>query len=208
VFPGEVWSRPTTVDDEHVRVRVPYGVESGDLHVEVGIQSSNSVAFAVATPQGLVADWYAFSDRASLEAVANPDALSKRASNVTRVESGWQRVAPADWNVPVAGTTFAVHWHGTLAVEYPTDVGWILRAAAGAWLWVDGAPAVDCGPWHGLVERYGNSHLAPGEHRFDLWFVQSDGTPKIQLLYTPVGRLDHLPVPGRWFLPREPALGR
>jgi hypothetical protein len=208
VFPGEVWARPTTVDDEHVRVRVPYGVESGALHVEVGIQSSNPLAFTVATPQGLVADWFAFTDRASLEAVANPDALSKLTPNVTRVESGWQRVAPADWNLPLAGPTFAVHWHGTLGVEYPTDVGWILRAAAGAWLSVDGAPVVDCGPWHGLVERYGGSHLAPGEHRFDLWFVQSGGDPKIQLLYTPIGRLDHLPVPGRWFLPREPQTGR
>jgi len=134
--------------------------------------------------------------------------LSKLTSNVTRVESGWQRVAPREWNAPVAGTTFAVHWHGTLGVEYPTDVGWILRAAAGGWLAVDGAVVVDCGPWHELEERYGNSHLAPGEHRFDLWIVQSGADAKLQLLYTPVGRLDHLPVPARWFLPREPQTGR
>ena len=67
---------------------------------------------------------------------------------------------------------------------------------------VDGAHVVDNHPWHGLQERYGRSQLAPGEHRFDLWLAQSDAEPRLQLLYTPTGRLEHLPVPGRWFLPR------
>lgn len=203
VFPGDVWARPISVDDEHLRVRVPFGATSGDLHVEVGVQSSNHAAFTVASPQGLVADYFTFADKASLAAAASPEALAKLTPAFTRIETDWQRLATKDWNLPFPATAFAVHWHGTLGVEYPTDIAWILRSAAGAWLDVDGRRADDCGPWHELTERYGGSHLEPGEHRFDLWFVQADAEPRIQLLYTPVGRLDHLPVPGRWFLPRE-----
>jgi PA14 domain/IPT/TIG domain len=203
VFPGDVWVRPTTVDDDRIRVRVPYGAESGDLFVEVGIQRSNRAAFAVATPIGLTADYLTFNDRASLDAaIADLSVLSKPAS-FTRTETSWQRPAAKDWALPFAMPTFVVHWHGTLAVEYPADIDWILRTAAGGYLFVDGQLAVDCGPWHELEERYGRSHLTPGEHRFDLWLVQSGAEPRIQLLYTPTGRLEHLPVPARWFQPRE-----
>jgi hypothetical protein len=204
VFPGGVWARATSVDDERIRVRVPYGVESGALRVEVGIKSSGELPFTVATPQGLVADYLAYVDRASLEAAVADRSIQTAPAAFTRVETSWQRTSAADWNLPFPASTFAVHWHGTLAVEHPTDVGWILRAAAGAYLLVDGAFVVDCGPWHELEERYGTSRLAAGEHRFDLWFAQSGADPRIQLLFTPLGRLEHLPVPGRWFLPREP----
>ena len=208
VFPGDVWVRPVSVADDRVRVRVPYGCEAGDLRVEVGIQTSNAVPFKLATQQGLTAEYFAFSDRASLERVASPDALAKLAANVTRIETGWQRTTLKDWALPFPADAMAVHWHGTLAVEYPTDVQWILRTAAGGWLFVDGQIANDCGPWHELEERYGGSHLTPGEHAFDLWLVQAGAEPRLQLLYTPTGRLDHLPVPARWFLPRDPRPGK
>jgi hypothetical protein len=209
VFPGGVWVRPASVTDDRLRVHVPFGAASGELHVEVGVQSSGRVAFAVSSPQGLVADYFTFADEASLVAAASPENLAGLTPNFTRVESGWQRVTTKDWDLPFPASAFAVHWHGTLAVEYPTDVAWILRSAAGAWLDVDGVRANDCGPWHELEERYGDSRLSPGEHRFDLWFVSpppgaAGAEPRLQLLYTPLGRLDHLPVPARWFLPRDP----
>jgi hypothetical protein len=204
VFPGDVWARAGVADDGRIRVRVPYGVEAGELRVEVGVKSSGPLPFAVATPQGLVADYYEFADRtALLQTLDAPETIAKRAPTFSRVETSWQRTSAADWNLPHPMPTFAVRWHGTLAVETTTDVAWILRAAAGAWLAVDGDWVVDCGPWHELEERYGASRLAAGEHAFEIWMVQSGAEPRVQLLYTPPGRDEHLPVPGRWFVPRE-----
>ncbi len=209
VFPGDVWARPIAVDDDRLRVRVPYRAESGDLRVEAGIKSSAPLAFTLATPQGLVADYFTFTDRAAAEAaIADSATLETRPANFTRTETSWQRTSAKDWNLPFPSDTFIVHWHGTLAAEYPADVFWILRAAAGALLLVDGAVADDNMPWHDLQERYGGSHLTPGEHKFDLWFVQSGDEPRIQLLWTRPGRAEHLVVPANWFLPREPRAGR
>ena len=209
VFPGDVWARPAAVDDGSLRVRVPYRAQSGNLHVEAGIKSSAPIAFTLATEQGLVADYFTFTDRAAAEAaIADAATLVTRPANFTRTESSWQRMSAKDWALPFPADTFVVHWHGTLAAEYPADVQWILRAAAGALLLVDGAVADDNMPWHDLQERYGGSHLTPGEHKFDLWFVQSGTEPRIQLLWTRPGRADHNVVPANWFLPREPRAGR
>jgi hypothetical protein len=209
VFPGDVWARPIAVDDDRLRVRVPYRAQSGDLRVEAGIKSSEPIAFALATQQGLVADYFTFTDRAAAEAaIADSATLVTRPANFTRTETSWQRTSAAEWALPFPADTFVVHWHGTLAAEYPADVQWILRAAAGALLLVDEAVADDNMPWHDLQERYGGSHLTPGEHKFDLWFVQSGDEPRIQLLWTRPGRAEHLVVPANWFLPREPRAGR
>jgi hypothetical protein len=209
VFPGDVWARPIAVDDDRLRVRVPYRAQSGDLRVEAGIKSSAPLAFTLATQQGLVADYFTFTDRAAAEAaIADSATLVTRPANFTRTETSWQRTSAKDWDLPFPSDTFIVHWHGTLAAEYPADVMWILRAAAGALLLVDGAVADDNLPWHDLQERYGSSHLTPGEHKFDLWFVQSGAEPRIQLLWTRPGRAEHLPVPANWFLPRDLRAGR
>ena len=209
VFPGDVWARPTAVDDDRLRVRVPYRAQSGPLHVEAGIKSSAPIAFTLATPQGLVADYFTFTDRASAEAaIADSATLVTRPANFTRTETSWQRTRKEDWNLPFPADTFVVHWHGTIVAEYPADIMWVLRAAAGAELLVDGAVADDNMPWHDLQERYGSSHLTPGEHEFDLWFVQSGAEPRIQLLWTQPGHADHLVVPANWFLPRDPRAGR
>lgn len=209
VFEGDVWARPIAVDEGRLRVRVPYRAESGPLRVEAGIKSSAPIGFRLATPQGLVADYFTFTDRASAEAaIADSATLVTRPANFTRTETSWQHTSAKDWALPFPADTFLVHWHGTIAAEYPCDVAWILRAAAGAVLLVDGAWTVDNMPWHELQERYGNSHLTPGEHKFDLWFVQSGGEPRIQLLWTRPGRTEHFPVPANWFLPRDPRVGR
>ena len=68
---------------------------------------------------------------------------------------------------------------------------------------LDGQRVVDCGPFHGLLERSGSRDLAPGEHRVDLYYFQRDGEAKLKVLWTPVGRHDHRPVPARWFQPEK-----
>jgi hypothetical protein len=205
MFPGDIWVRPAKVDPERIRVRVPYGTEEGELRVGVGVHRSNAVRFTPVTAAGLTADYATFVDRAALEAALADDSFRAKQPNVRRVESSWQRDAAKDWDLPFpAQSTFLIHWHGTLAVEYATDVDWILRAAAGAWIEIDGKRVADNPPWHELAEKYGLSQLTPGEHRFDLWLVQSGAEPRLQLLYTPAGIKQRLPVPGRWFLPREP----
>lgn len=202
-FGGDVWARPEFVTDESLTVVVPYTAATGDLRVEVGMRLSGERRFTVSSPHGLTADYYVFGNSSELRDNASPEKLAERAPTLSRVETLFQREKQAAWKLPFPAERFAVHWHGTLGVPYPTSILWVLQADDGAYLHVDGKRVADCGPFHDLLERYGTSHLAAGEHRVDLWYFQDGGDLKLKLLYTPIGKHDHRPVPDNWFEPEK-----
>jgi hypothetical protein len=203
LFPGDVWARPSDLADDRVSVRVPYGAASGAVRVQAGIRESNAVAFGRTSPVGLRANYYVFSSAEELQRHAKPEALAGLTPNLTRVDTNWQLEKPADWKLPFPAENFAVHWTGTLGLEYPSRFGWLLWADDGAHLYIDGRHVVNCGPFHGLLEAGGSSGHGAGEHRVDLYYFQRDGEAKLRLFYNPYGIAEHRPVPARFFTPAE-----
>ncbi len=204
LFPGDVWSRPRLIEDGQLTARVPFGAASGPLRVQVGIKESNAIArFRVSSAVGLTADYYAFSSDEELREYRDLEKLRERTPTTTRVETSLDLDSESGWAIPFPARNFAVHWHGTLGVEYETQVGFLLQADDGAYLFIDGRMVVNNKPFHPLLERGGVQFLSPGEHRIDVYYFQKDGEAKLRLFWNPYGLAEHRDIPAGWFRPDE-----
>ncbi|MCR4316239.1 MAG: PA14 domain-containing protein [Planctomycetes bacterium] len=203
LFPGDVWVRPDAAFETRLVVKVPYGTTNGDIRVEVGIKKSLPFPFRTRTQSGLIGDYYIFGSAEEVAAMASKEAILSATPTFARHETGFAHHSQESWNFEYPKNYFIAHWHGTLALEYDTDIGFILQADYGAYLFVDDEIVIDMGPAHGMIERYGSRMVGAGEHQFDVIFIQSDASARIDLMWTPRGKAEHYKVPSYWFLPRD-----
>lgn len=204
-FPGGVWVRPDSTTDTQLTCRVPFGTESGDVRVHVGVRTSGPQPITLHEPLGLRADYYRLSNGAAVEQLDLATGLDGLNPTHSRTETRFRRHGAADWELPFPPDHFVAHWHGSVLAEQVEALWWIVQARDGAELWIGGRRVVGLGDRPALAEASGPTRLSRGAHAIDLYLRHTGDDPRFHLFWTRDGLADHLDVPARWFRPTRPS---